>query len=87
MDHMKMGVHPDCADAAAQKARDGLSWWPLDCLRSLGRAASIAAGTTAPHGPLHIAAEGQGVPACKPGAISAPAGSAAKRTALRTSGS
>jgi hypothetical protein len=27
------------------------SWWPLDCLRSLGRVASIAAGGPAPHPP------------------------------------
>jgi len=24
--------------------QEGPGWWPLDCLRSLGRAASIAAG-------------------------------------------
>ena len=35
--------HPEAVDTAqAQQASTG--WWPLDCLRSLGRAASIASG-------------------------------------------
>jgi hypothetical protein len=58
MNHIKMDVRPDCADRAAQEVQDNLIWWPLDCLRSLGRAASIAAGTTAPDRPLRIAAGG-----------------------------
>lgn len=33
-------AHPDEAPAQAQPS----GWWPLDCLRSLGRAASIASG-------------------------------------------
>ena len=39
-----MSVSPDRADmpAKGEQARPG--WSPLDCLRSLGRAASIAAG-------------------------------------------
>jgi hypothetical protein len=58
MDHTKTNLTPGGANLAAQEAQDSLSWWPLDCLRSLGRAASIAAGTTAPDRPLHIAASG-----------------------------
>ena len=36
-----MSVLPTCADTPDQGEP---GWWPLDCLRSLGRAASIAAG-------------------------------------------
>jgi hypothetical protein len=58
MDHAKTDLSPSGGKPAAQAAQDSLGWWPLDCLRSLGRAASIAAGTTAPDRPLHIAAGG-----------------------------
>jgi hypothetical protein len=44
---MKMNISPDHAEAAAAAGEDGSGWWPLDCLRSLGRAASIAAGVGA----------------------------------------
>jgi len=37
-------MHPGEADSAAQAQPVSTSWWPLDCLRSLGRAASIASG-------------------------------------------
>jgi hypothetical protein len=37
--------HPEAVDAAAQAQQASTGWWPLDCLRSLGRAASIASGT------------------------------------------
>ena len=36
-----MSSHPVYADTPDKGER---GWWPLDCLRSLGRAASIAAG-------------------------------------------
>jgi hypothetical protein len=40
-----MKVHPGESDMAAVEAqKDGAGWGPLDCLRSLGRAASIASG-------------------------------------------
>ena len=43
-----MGVHPDThtveADPAGQAQPASTGWSPLDCLRSLGRAASIATG-------------------------------------------
>jgi|SRR5689334_6448644 len=41
---MKVDISPDHAEAAADQS----GWSPLDCLRSLGRAASIAAGAPAP---------------------------------------
>ncbi|MEO8301925.1 MAG: hypothetical protein ABI608_09030, partial [Rhizomicrobium sp.] len=48
MDQVRMDVHPNGhaaeADAAAQSGQASTGWWPLDCLRSLGRAASIASG-------------------------------------------
>ena len=40
-----MDTMPDHSDAAA--GQDTAGWWPLNCLRSLGRAASIAAGGSA----------------------------------------
>ena len=41
-----MDVHPSVhpADSAEQAPPVSNGWWPLDCLRSLGRAASIASG-------------------------------------------
>jgi len=42
MTHVKTDIHSQHADTAVQHGRPG--WWPLDCLRSLGRAASIASG-------------------------------------------
>jgi len=43
-----MDVHPnrqpDGTDRTAGAQKDSAGWWPLDCLRSLGRAASIATG-------------------------------------------
>jgi hypothetical protein len=41
MERATVSIHPVCADRP-DKGEQG--WWPLDCLRSLGRAASIAAG-------------------------------------------
>ena len=40
MHRVKIDASPDRAEAAADQS----GWGPLDCLRSLGRAASIAAG-------------------------------------------
>jgi len=37
----------DRADTSAKNIQSRSGWWPLDCLRSLGRAASIAAGVPA----------------------------------------
>jgi hypothetical protein len=37
--------NPDQADTAANAEQASSGWSPMDCLRSLGRAASIAAGT------------------------------------------
>ena len=42
---MKADIHAQHIDADAPQP----GWWPLDCLRSLGRAAGIAAGL--PHPP------------------------------------
>src|SRR5690242_3080923 len=42
MTHLETDVPPQRADTAARASLPG--WWPLDCLRSLGRAASIATG-------------------------------------------
>jgi len=42
MTHVKTDIHSQHADTAVQHGRPG--WWPLDCLRSLGRAAIIASG-------------------------------------------
>ena len=39
-----MDISPDQADTAATADQGDAGWWPLDCLRSLGRAASVAAG-------------------------------------------
>jgi hypothetical protein len=39
-----MDTSPDHAEAAAATGENSSGWWPLDCLRSLGRAARIAAG-------------------------------------------
>jgi hypothetical protein len=39
-----MDIHPDQTEAATAAEQDG--WSPLDFLRSLGRAASIAAGAS-----------------------------------------
>jgi len=39
-----MDISPEPADAASAAEQGDSGWWPLDCLRSLGRAASIAAG-------------------------------------------
>jgi len=39
-----MDISPEHADAASAAEQGDSGWWPLDCLRSLGRAASIAAG-------------------------------------------
>jgi len=36
-----VSIQPASADTLDRRER---GWWPLDCLRSLGRAASIAAG-------------------------------------------
>jgi hypothetical protein len=40
VDRVKIDATPDRTDAATDQS----GWGPLDCLRSLGRAASIAAG-------------------------------------------
>jgi hypothetical protein len=40
MERATVSVHPAYADTPDEGER---GWWPLDCLRSLGRAASIAA--------------------------------------------
>ena len=37
--------NPDQAETAANAEQASSGWSPMDCLRSLGRAASIAAGT------------------------------------------
>lgn len=39
-----MSISLDRAETPAKGEQARLGWWPLDCLRSLGRAASIAAG-------------------------------------------
>ena len=41
-----MDAHPDghTGEPASQAEQAPTGWWPLDCLRSLGRAASIATG-------------------------------------------
>jgi hypothetical protein len=63
-------VKPDIisqyADTAAPDQPYGSSWWPLGCLRSLGRAARIAAGGPVPslkshteYRGLHILTTGQ----------------------------
>jgi hypothetical protein len=40
-----MDAHPDGLSGEAGQTRHASGWWPLDCLRSLGRAAAIASGT------------------------------------------
>jgi len=47
---LKTDIHSFRIEAAEGEAVDS-SWWPMDCLRSLGRVASIAAGGPAPHPP------------------------------------
>jgi hypothetical protein len=47
---LKIDIHSFRIEAAEGEAVDS-SWWPMDCLRSLGRVASIAAGGPAPHPP------------------------------------
>ena len=42
MGHVKTDLNSQHADIAAQSGLPG--WWPLDWLRSLGRAATIASG-------------------------------------------
>jgi hypothetical protein len=44
MTRVKLDISPDQADAEATADHGNSGWSPLDCLRSLGRAASIAAG-------------------------------------------
>jgi len=39
-----MEAHPDGDTVDSQAEQAPCGWWPLDCLRSLGRAASIATG-------------------------------------------
>ncbi|HWY63830.1 MAG TPA: hypothetical protein VNX61_01365 [Rhizomicrobium sp.] len=41
-----MDTNPDLTDATTTADQDTAGWWPLNCLRSLGRAASIAAGVS-----------------------------------------
>lgn len=46
-----MDIHPDMRPGEADCAQTqpvSTGWWPLDCLRSLGRAASIASGQAGP---------------------------------------
>ena len=46
MNQLRMDLHPSvhAGEAAEQALPVSNGWWPLDCLRSLGRAASIASG-------------------------------------------
>jgi hypothetical protein len=39
-----MDTHPDALSQEAGPAQPASGWWPLNCLRSLGRAAAIASG-------------------------------------------
>jgi hypothetical protein len=50
---MKQDIHSQYADTTVRNEPGGSSWWPLDCLRSLGRAASIAAGGPFPSPKSH----------------------------------
>jgi hypothetical protein len=47
---LKTDIHSHRVETAESEAVSS-SWWPLDCLRSLGRAAGIAAGGPIPHSP------------------------------------
>jgi hypothetical protein len=44
VERLTVSIPLDRADTPAKSEKNHTGWWPLDCLRSLGRAASIAAG-------------------------------------------
>jgi hypothetical protein len=44
VDQVRTDAHPDGLTQEAEQTQSASDWWPLDCLRSLGRAAAIASG-------------------------------------------
>ena len=60
VEHLKVSIPLDRADRPAKSEQSPSGWWPLDCLRSLGRAASIAAGLS-PDLQLHSRYRGLGI--------------------------
>jgi hypothetical protein len=59
-EHLTVSISLDPADRPAKGEQHRSGWWPLDCLRSLGRAASIAAGAP-PDLQLHSQYRGFGI--------------------------